>query len=182
MTRVKPFKLVQPGELASLFLKEYENNRSADMWYLAQPLTAANEKLCAWCNTQPVKGRRKYCSPDCQLSTHMHCYPQSNESKSFILMHLQACACVGCGLSFEELLVKKINRWWIEFNEPRGRWYKAGKIQLIGYFYITCQTGDIIQVDHITPLHKGGRGIGLENVQVLCVGCHKKKTTLERRK
>jgi 5-methylcytosine-specific restriction endonuclease McrA len=50
---------------------------------------------------------------------------------------------------------------------------------LVSYFQIGDNTGDRWQVDHIIPIHNGGAGVGLSNVQVLCVECHKKKTARE---
>jgi 5-methylcytosine-specific restriction endonuclease McrA len=32
------------------------------------------------------------------------------------------------------------------------------------------------EIDHIIPIFKGGMAIGLDNVQILCYSCHKKKT------
>jgi 5-methylcytosine-specific restriction endonuclease McrA len=32
------------------------------------------------------------------------------------------------------------------------------------------------EIDHIIPIFKGGMTIGLDNVQILCYSCHKKKT------
>lgn len=37
-------------------------------------------------------------------------------------------------------------------------------------------TGDRWHTDHIIPVHKGGRGIDPNNLQVLCVPCHLAKT------
>lgn len=40
--------------------------------------------------------------------------------------------------------------------------------------------GDVVHVDHIVPLFKGGAGFGLSNIQVICVACHRQKTIEER--
>ncbi len=36
------------------------------------------------------------------------------------------------------------------------------------------------QADHILPVHKGGGACSLDNIQTLCIECHKAKTILDR--
>lgn len=38
------------------------------------------------------------------------------------------------------------------------------------------------EVDHIVPLHRGGDPWALDNLQVLCRGCHIRKTARENRR
>lgn len=38
------------------------------------------------------------------------------------------------------------------------------------------------EIDHIIPIFKGGMSIGLDNVQILCYSCHKKKTKKDMEK
>ena len=38
------------------------------------------------------------------------------------------------------------------------------------------------EMDHVRPVAEGGGGTGLENLQTLCVPCHKRKTSAEGRR
>lgn len=52
---------------------------------------------------------------------------------------------------------------------------------------ITCKDGDevgpahndLLTVDHIIPLKDGGEPFDMDNLQVLCQGCHKKKDNIK---
>ena len=44
----------------------------------------------------------------------------------------------------------------------------------------TCGRAGRLEADHITPLDEGGDPWALDNLQALCVTCHKAKTTAER--
>lgn len=55
------------------------------------------------------------------------------------------------------------------------------KMDKVTYHSTVFNTGSELQVDHILPISHGGDGIGLKNIQVLCAGCHKRKTKEERK-
>lgn len=99
--------------------------------------------------------------------------------KMFILITLQDCACTGCGECFDDKLKELADSWWrvIQDRQQSGIWkeYKAVPLSLLG-----DNTGNLWHVDHIIPIFRGGAGVGIENIQVLCVKCHKKKTIRER--
>lgn len=136
------------------------------------------DRKCAWCETEYITGRRrKYCSDTCDMMSLFFCFPQHPSAKAFILIELQGCACARCGLSYEDELQQKIDRRWRDqHTKPsyNSRWEPDDSP--VSYFWCGYGTGDRLQVDHIIPLHKGGDGVGLHNVQVLCIDCHKEKT------
>lgn len=41
---------------------------------------------------------------------------------------------------------------------------------------VKCGARRKLQVDHIKPIHRGGEEFNLENLQTLCIVCHKIKT------
>lgn len=136
---------------------------------------------CAWCNQIPIRKRnQKYCSPSCKESAYFYCYPQTPAAKMFVFIQRQGCSCTICGECFEDQIAEKIRKlrkdWDRSMDSEYGGWMK-GKIT---YHAVGYNTGDIWQVDHIIPLHKGGDGIGLENIQVVCKACHLRKTVYER--
>lgn len=141
---------------------------------------------CCWCNALDIQPpKRRYCSDACVEAAVLFCHPQSPRTKMYILLQLQDCTCVGCGEIFDEQI-----RTIIEATlERRVRWKKLfpkesfapGLEAPITLNSIGQNTGHLWQVDHIIPIFRGGRGVCIENLQVLCVNCHRKKTARERR-
>lgn len=104
------------------------------------------------------------------------------------LIYDQNFACKICGESFEEEIRKLIKKRYENHNnvwhyqpgghEPRFRPEpKPIHLHTLGY-----GTGDRWQTDHVIPVHKGGKGIDPENLQVVCVPCHKAKTKTDNQK
>jgi len=48
-----------------------------------------------------------------------------------------------------------------------------------GHRCVHCGARRKLQVDHIKPIYKGGEEFNLENLQTLCIGCHKVKTQID---
>lgn len=72
-------------------------------------------------------------------------------------------------------------------NERRIEWIKKyypadlkQRTSIVTYFQIGYKIGSLFHLDHCKPLFMGGDGIGIHNVQILCVPCHKTKTIKER--
>lgn len=186
MLKVKPIALVEPGPnvreiLQARAAQRYTGKDILKPIIVESPTdskTRMGKRLCAWCNVKPITRDHwaaKYCSPDCRQSADFFCHPQSPDAKAWILINRQSCACAGCGTSYEEYVTAKILRKYDDWNEGEK------KPKPITFFGIGYSTGHVWHVDHIVPLFKGGAGIGLDNVQVLCVPCHHKKTAEERR-
>ena len=51
-----------------------------------------------------------------------------------------------------------------------------------GWRCAACGRAGRLEVDHIEPLHRGGDVWDAANLQVLCGGCHIKKTASENRR
>lgn len=135
--------------------------------------TRAHRRQCIWCANRLIGRQRRYCSTDCRDSAWVNCYPQKPKSKAFIMVHEQSCACKSCGLSIEE----EISQWMKARFELEGflpTLYQLGAA-MTHHFSVNFET------DHIVPISKGGPGAGLDNVQVLCVPCHREKTNQDRK-
>lgn len=172
---LEPFNMVEPGEIALAWIDAGTGFR-----YLSKERLQKYGYTCAWCSVKPVPDKRhKYCSNDCKVSGNFHFYPQAPATKAWVLVVRQQCACAGCGLSYEPEIAEKVRR--IHASEVKN-WPKHWAPPVVSYFRIGCNTGHIWHVDHINPLFKGGKGVGLENIQVLCVRCHKMKSAAERKR
>lgn len=87
--------------------------------------------------------------------------------------------CPKCGEIFEDDLDQRIERRY-EASLAAHKQY-GWKIGKVTYFAVGRLIGHLWQLDHVVPLWKGGRGIGLDNVQVICVKCHHVKTAEDLR-
>jgi len=132
--------------------------------HLLQP----KDGLCGWCERGKLPTfRHKYCSPTCNKSAEIYCYPQSLISRGFHLIEYQAGACRGCGTYYGDEILANIE------DNSRGGKYK------VGYAWAVYGIKGL-EVDHIIPVIDGGFGIGIRNHQVLCSICHRRKSASEQ--
>lgn len=76
--------------------------------------------------------------------------------------------------------------WQKSPNAPKrrtGRWLQARNHRIKTRDMWTCQAckrvTDTLEIDHIIPLHKGGKDVD-QNCQSLCVPCHQAKSFREK--
>lgn len=168
-------RFIHPGPYA---LQEIEKKPSARTFSLSDLPRLKNR--CKWCNACATRSSRShYCSEDCVKSAVMFCRPQSPATKMFVLIHLQDCTCVGCGEIFDDALQERATQLWslVLERQKHGLWEDVTEVSLA---MLGDCTGDRWHVDHIIPIFRGGRGVCIENIQVLCVKCHHRKTARER--
>lgn len=167
----------EPGPLAYDATLRLGSRRTFSLALLPKP-----QGQCAWCNERQTKGKRKYCSEDCQESAYIYSYPQSPASKMFVFLQRQGCVCLGCGECFDCEITRRIEGClaWIERHAKDHPRSAMEKPEFVTFHSLGNGTGELWHVDHILPIFKGGQGVGLENIQVLCVPCHKQKTVRER--
>jgi 5-methylcytosine-specific restriction endonuclease McrA len=169
LDKIENFSFKIPGKEAIKVLLPYLSCRQHSLDELK-----VHDGICAWCNEDPVKKpRKKYCSDNCSESAFIFCYPQSPSAKSWILVNRQNFACCGCGLSFYEDFEKRLKHYIETYPQF---WAKKQKLTL---HYFSFNKGWKWQADHIKPIFLGGQGLGLDNIQVLCTDCHKRKTKTE---
>ena len=136
--------------------------------------------LCGWCNKNEVrKSNAKYCSSDCRESAEIYCYPQHPQAKAWIFINKQNCTCFKCGEIFEDeirnIILKKKEHMDSMFQKY-GKDYGWKKESRVSYWQVGKAIGSRFQLDHVSALCNGGRGIGLDNHQVVCNKCHHTKT------
>lgn len=168
---------------------QFSNNGSRRMMNLSELI--ADKGKCVWCDAQ-LKGRQqRWCSSDCVAAAQFKSNPQSPAGKMYRLIMLQSFACVKCGLSFEQEIRKRIRYLFERENKPGALIFRDGKLirrtegdppSLVRFYHVGDNTGHLHQTDHIVPIHKGGAGIDPNNLQVICVPCHKEKTKRDNSK
>jgi hypothetical protein len=179
LKHIRIFDYVHPGPRAAAYLESRSGRRHGCLSDLK-----VIDGICKWCEVAPIpkKGRyRFYCGHDCSESAYVTMNPQKPTAKAFLLLVRQEGSCARCKQSFadelDERILKKLTYW---IPDLKKRPLKDDDTTTL--FTVGVDTGHIWQVDHIHPIHKGGAGVGLDNVQVLCVPCHLRKTAEDRRK
>lgn len=142
--------------------------------------------LCAWCGCHPVGAftprLRRYCSADCSETAGWNAKPQGPAVRAWLLIYRQQGACARCGVMHADevdRLVRDImaHELRLEKEYPGEAWAKASSKASL--WRIGNRMGHIVEVDHVVPIHLGGSGVGLQNVQALCVPCHRRKSAEE---
>lgn len=173
--KLERFQFTHPGPLAASLIRPFRYRRYCNL----STLQKTRDSQCAWCNVHEVLGKsRKYCSDSCRESAHMFCTPQSPASKAFVFVMLQGCTCTYCGEIFDDELRDLIEKRWCTFREWAGGRY-AAQTEPVTLFQLGYAIGSKWHCDHVIPISRGGDGIGFDNVQVICAGCHRKKTSRE---
>lgn len=163
MPLIEPINYKEPGFFALAVLEKNRSKRGMALDEF-QPVNG----YCCYCNIMLIeKPRRRYCSDDCAMSAFMNANPNTPTVRAWIIINRQQGACLACGVIQDVL-----------FERARHR-LKYWPDKKITYYSLGDQTGHLINVDHVVPIHRGGAAVGLKNVQVLCVGCHIRKTKEE---
>jgi hypothetical protein len=136
------------------------------------------KRFCAWCTEGALHhGNQKYCSPICSASASAWARPQQEDGLGFLLFR-QDYKCKGCAHDYLPLLTQII-----EADQGRYSTMKRTdpKTEYVFWYYFKRLKYKVAEelrpeVDHIVPIFKGGSSLGLDNHQVICYTCHKKKT------
>lgn len=120
--------------------------------------------LCRFCEIEVPKGRHTFCSQLCVEEWSVRSNTHFMRRKVFE-RDRGVCAC--CGLDANG---------WLEFvmrqpHSARDVLRDALRINNRITFW---------DVDHILPVSHGGGECGLENLQTLCIWCHRKKSLRDR--
>jgi 5-methylcytosine-specific restriction endonuclease McrA len=137
---------------------------------------ANGKPLCRWCREVVEPPKRTFCGkPECIHEWKIRSNPSYAREQVYTRDHG---VCASCGLDTEKLkqLLHRIrlergeNAYRQFLNEIRAQ-YRAS-YDLDKHFW---------EADHIVPVAHGGGSCGLENLQTLCLACHKTKTQRQRR-
>lgn len=175
---LEDFKYIPPGPIALSKMHNYSGRQFA-----MDNLSKTEDSKSAWCNVvQVFDKRRKYCTNLCQDAAYNYCYPQMPGPKAARIILLQDSSCTLCGLDHSEMFYEKaMIHFKSNLRGMNSSWWSGRKDPTVYFSQLGQNTGDVLHVDHIIPLFKGGRGIGFDNVQVVCKSCHILKTIRERK-
>lgn len=144
---------------------------AADMKQL--PRGPHDRLLCRFCQKEVPVGRITFCSNKCVHEWKLQTNPTYAARELF---KRDEGICNICGANTQLIRAKatveylsepnrytKRDWWWVAAKWPRDvyrRWW---------------------EMDHTIPVEDGGGCCGLDNLQTLCVPCHKKKTAEQQR-
>ncbi len=144
--------------------------------------------LCRWCHKEVPKGRFSWCSQKC-----VDAYKERNdvEYQRAMVFRRDKGVCRKCGRDtvaiergLKEKMVKVAARREIQYQDWHSLWLpdplRIAKADYLGqHGFPTNQKTSLWEMDHIMPVHRGGGGCGLSNLQTLCSPCHRKKSNNE---
>jgi 5-methylcytosine-specific restriction protein A len=151
--------------------------RPDDVWKIER--APSGRALCRWCKMEVPKGRRTFCSAPCVHEWRIRNSPVYARKQVY---KRDRGVCKECGRSAADL-VEKLSR-----ERPSlkvGDDHEAQKLawaalldSLIaeGFDRYSLLERILWQADHIVEVINGGGTCGLDNLQTLCVPCHKRKT------
>ena len=127
-----------------------------------EPKVENNIKVCLNCGNPLPKGRRKYCCDECSYEFFVK---HNFTLLKFKIFDRDDYTCQDCGYKWE------INK---DEKEQFDRYRKEHSSWLYRITWLTLT--DCLQCDHIVPICLGGAEFDEDNLQTLCIECHKKKT------
>lgn len=141
------------------------------------PVIVEGIKMCAWCYSSKTKGP-KYCGKDCAKSARAHFFPQKEDALNYLLMR-QDFQCANCKYDWKPLIEQLLINGRV-YDKPDD--YKTQlSYWLMRRIKSKSSKERRPEIDHRTPIFKGGSplSINLEGVQCLCYSCHKNKTKVD---
>lgn len=130
-------------------------------------------RYCGWCAEVKLKhGNQKWCSQECIDSAMAWAYPQKEHGLNVLLVR-QGWKCNICNYDWMPYVHKVVQRLPPYDKRDLGQfnWIIVKRLKN------AVPKDRKPEVDHVTPIYKGGQSLGLENHQAICYLCHKTKTS-----
>lgn len=131
--------------------------------------------LCRQCSKETEPPRKTFCSDECVHNWKIR--SQASYAREQVALRDRG-VCKACGLDTEKLksLLYKVRS---EKGEPAYSHLISQFALKTGYAFSLDK--HFWEMDHIRPVDWGGGSCDLENLQTLCVACHRTKTRRQRR-
>jgi 5-methylcytosine-specific restriction protein A len=139
------------------------------------PVGPNGRPLCRQCGLETAPPRKTFCSDQCVH--HWKIRAQGSYAREQVFNRDQG-RCQACGLDTEKLR-QLLYRVKTEKGELAYLALTAAYAQKTGYAFSLDK--HFWEMDHIRPVDWGGGACGLENLQTLCLACHRTKTRRQRR-
>ena len=128
-------------------------------------------RLCRYCKKEVQPPRRTFCSDVCVHEWKIRSNVKYLREHVY-LRDLGKCAKCGVDTRYQKIRIEDLSK-----ESRLSGDYSALKDYLKSLRLTLFEsTRSIWHADHILPVFKGGGETGLDNIQTLCVSCHKKKS------
>lgn len=119
--------------------------------------------LCRWCQTEVPSGRRTFCADTCVHEWKLRTDPSYLRERVF---ERDKGVCAACGVDTVALR-----------RDMRKLDYAARRKFLKEWRLVEGSRKSLWDADHVVPVAEGGGQCDLQNMQTLCLLCHRKATT-----
>ena len=131
--------------------------------------------LCRFCQKETAPPKRSFCGPECVHQWQLRSNSGYAREKIF---ERDRGICSKCGLDTEKLK-ETLFALRLTNEEAYQKLVHSYKIQ---YKFGFNLSDHFFEVDHRIPVHQGGGSCGLDNLQTLCLVCHRSKTKSEMKR
>lgn len=151
-------------------------------------------RICRWCDGLVPPPKKTFCSEPCIHEWKLRTQPEYR--RPYLMDRTKGC-CEVCGTDTVELQRRLRHATTAATNQLGRPWYQAGPVWPVGFgavlaeaalhglspakTFVLLRRKHPYDVDHIVPLVEGGEH-GLENLRVVCLGCHDTLTAQLRRR
>lgn len=138
---------------------------------------------CRVCAEPIPKGRRTLCGPICEKAVHVMLFPNQRRK---IVYERDRSRCATCGLVVDDLIAYMMlcgdaPSFGVTRDPTRPDWrgmFRDASNALGEGWNVSRNAGQLWDVDHIKGVEHGGINV-LDNLQTLCVPCHRAKSKAE---
>lgn len=129
---------------------------------------------CTWCGTA-IKRGLKHCSDACRNEV----YVRNGRSLRSQVHRRDVGVCAKCGIDmqaiqdrFLRLYTKSLGAYGVQRAYP----HSFARLRKLGRRHNLMRENTPYDIDHIKPVVEGGGCCGLDNLQTLCIPCHRADT------
>lgn len=130
--------------------------------------------LCRWCNVEVPENRQTFCSKECVIEWKVRM------DKAFLrrmVWKRDRSVCAICATNCDKWR-RELRREWkgiLALSSPSERQRREKGFRAAHPYFFQRET--FWDADHVVPVVEGGGEAGLDNIQTLCLFCHRKKTS-----
>ncbi len=160
------------GHGVRLALERYGEPEQVRTWD-PKALGPNGRHLCKWCRKEVPKRRKYWCSDECTSAVGIYYSPTSMRWAVEARDHG---ICAKCGRDCEKL--KRVEQYTFERWKGYDRKDKSPKwwMNLVSkYPWVRRHTWE---ANHKKPVIEGGGMCGLDNMETLCIPCHRVETKI----
>jgi 5-methylcytosine-specific restriction endonuclease McrA len=130
--------------------------------------------MCRWCH-KLLEGRQSsWCSPACEAEVQNRC---NWDSARKIALERAKGICAKCGVDTNKVLAAfdYYERIWLSMGVLRG-WAMPHEFRKACGFSVSMRSGHTLEINHKIAVAEGGSLCDQENLEGLCLPCHRPHT------